>query len=101
VVPQEKKEEEKKEEKKKKKGTYYTNKCSEEQSWGISVSIVSDYRLVDRGSITGRGKGFFFPLASVSRPALRLTQPPIQWVLGVLFPGVTRGRGVTLTTHPI
>jgi hypothetical protein len=24
------------------------------------------------------------PLTSVSRPALRLTQPPIQWVLGVL-----------------
>jgi hypothetical protein len=28
-------------------------------SRGISVSIVSDYRLNDRGSITGRGKGFF------------------------------------------
>jgi hypothetical protein len=31
----------------------------------------------------------------VSRPALRPTQPPIQWV-----PGIKRGRGVTLTTHP-
>jgi hypothetical protein len=27
-----------------------------------------------------------FPLASVSRPALRPTQPPIQWVPGVLSP---------------
>jgi hypothetical protein len=28
------------------------------------------------------------------------TQPPIQWVPGVLSPGVTWDRGVTLTTHP-
>jgi hypothetical protein len=28
-------------------------------SWGSSVSIVSDYRLVDRGSVPGTGKGFF------------------------------------------
>jgi hypothetical protein len=40
------------------------------------------------------------PLASVSRLALRLTQPPVQWVPGVLSPGLKRGRGVTLTTHP-
>jgi hypothetical protein len=38
-----------------------------------------------------------FLLASASRPALRPTQPPIQWVPGVLSPGVKR---VTLTTHP-
>jgi hypothetical protein len=62
---------------------------------GSSVSIVSDNGLGERGSIPGRGKGFFFPLASVSRPAARPTQPPIQWVLGV-----KRGRGVTLTYHP-
>jgi hypothetical protein len=42
-----------------------------------------------------------FPLASVFRPALRLTQLPIQWVSRVLSPGVKRGRGVTLTTHPL
>jgi hypothetical protein len=40
-----------------------------------------------------------FLLAPASRLALG-TQPPIQWVPGVLSPGVKRGRGVTLTTHP-
>jgi hypothetical protein len=53
----------------------------------------------DRGSIPGRDKKIF-PLASVSRPALRPTQLPVQRVPGVLSPGVKRGRGVTLTTHP-
>jgi len=36
----------------------------------------------------------------VSRPAMGPTQPPVQWVPGVLSPGVKRGRRVTLTTHP-
>jgi hypothetical protein len=36
----------------------------------------------------------------VSRPALGPTQTPVQWVPGVLSPGIKRGRGVTLTTHP-
>jgi hypothetical protein len=40
------------------------------------------------------------PLTSVSRPALGSTQPPLQWVPGVLSPEVKRGRGVMLTTHP-
>jgi len=37
----------------------------------------------------------------VSRPSLGPTQPPVQWVPGVLSLGVKRGRGVMLTTHPI
>jgi hypothetical protein len=41
-----------------------------------------------------------FPPASVSRPALRPIHPPIQWVQGVLSPGVKRTRGVKLTTRP-
>jgi hypothetical protein len=41
-----------------------------------------------------------FLLVSASRPALGPTQPLVQWVPGVLSPGVKRGRGVTLTTHP-
>jgi hypothetical protein len=40
-----------------------------------------------------------FPLASVSRPALRPTQPPVQWYWRS-FLKAKRGRGVTLTTHP-
>jgi hypothetical protein len=68
--------------------------------WGSSVSMMSDYRLDERGSILGRGKGIFFPLASVSRTALGPTQPPVQWVLDFLSLGVNSGRRVTLTTHP-
>jgi hypothetical protein len=39
----------------------------------------------DRRSIPGRGERIF-PLASVSRPVLRPTQRPVQWVPGVLSP---------------
>jgi hypothetical protein len=50
------------------------------------------------GSITGRGK-IIFPLASVSRLALVLTQPPVHWVSGVLSLGLKHSRGVTLTSR--
>jgi hypothetical protein len=60
---------------------------------------MSTYGLDDRGSIPGRGERIF-PVASVSRPALGLTQPPVQRVSGVLSPGLKSGRGVTLTPHP-
>jgi hypothetical protein len=59
-------------------------------NWGSSVSVVPVYRLDDRGSIPGRER--IFPVASVSRPA-----HPVG--TGGPFPGVKRGRGVTLTTH--
>jgi hypothetical protein len=36
----------------------------------------------------------------VSRPALRLIEPPRQRVHGFLSPRVKYGRGVTLTTRP-
>jgi hypothetical protein len=74
-------------------------------SWselGSSISIVSGYGLDDQAIEVGspaEAKGFF-PVASVSRPCLRPTQPPVQWVPGVLCLGIKRGRGVTLTTHP-
>jgi hypothetical protein len=54
----------------------------------------------DRGSISGTGERIF-PLASVSRPALRPTQPPVQWVPGVFSPVVNSGRRVILATHLI
>jgi hypothetical protein len=66
-------------------------------SRGSSGSIVSDYGLGDR-AIEVRSLDFL--VASVSRPALRPTQPPVQWVPGVLSPGLKCGRGVTLITLP-
>jgi hypothetical protein len=67
-----------------------------------SVSIVSGYGLDDRAiavQSSAEAKGFFF-LASLSRPTLGPTQPPVQWVPGALPPELKRGRVVTLTTHP-
>jgi hypothetical protein len=67
-----------------------------------SGSIVSDYGLDDREiGVRSPAGAKNFPLSSVSRPALGPTQPPVQWILGFLSPGVKRGRGVTLTTHPL
>jgi len=40
-------------------GDSYTKYCCLASSRGSSVSTVSDYRLGDRGSIRGRGKGMF------------------------------------------
>jgi hypothetical protein len=64
-----------------------------------SGSIVSDYRLDDR-TIGVRSPAGAEDFSSSLRPALGPTQPPVQWVPGVLSPGVKRGRGVMLTTHP-
>jgi hypothetical protein len=68
---------------------------------GSSVSIVSNYGL-DYRAIEFRSPAEakrIFPMTSVSRPALGPTQPPVQWVPGVLSLGEKRGRSVTLTTH--
>jgi hypothetical protein len=67
-------------------------------SFGSSVSIVSDYRLDDQGSILGRGKGFF----------LYSLCPDRLWGSPSLLSNgywgsfrVKRVRGMTLTIHPL
>jgi hypothetical protein len=53
-------------------------------SRGSSVSIVSGYGLDDQGiGVRSPAEAKDFPLTSVSRPALRPTQRPVQWVPGV------------------
>jgi hypothetical protein len=58
------------------------------RSQDSSVGIAMGYGLDSRGSIPGRCKIFFF--STVSTLALGPTQPPIQWVPGVLSLGVKR-----------
>jgi hypothetical protein len=79
----------------------YMYDTSIQRSRGSSVSIMSDYRLDDRMiGVQSLVEAKDFSLASVSRPALRPTQPPIQWVPGVLSRRVQRRRGLTMNTHP-
>jgi hypothetical protein len=55
---------------------------------GSSGSIVSDCGQEDRAIGVRSPAGVKdFPLACVSRLALRPTQPPVQWVPGVIFLG--------------
>jgi hypothetical protein len=54
---------------------------------------VSDYGLDDRAIGIRSPAGPKDPLASVSRPALGPSQPPVQWVSGVLSPGVKARPG--------
>jgi hypothetical protein len=60
---------------------------SRDSEVGIATSYGLDGRS-GRSSSLGRVKNFLFSRSS--RPALRATQPPIQWVPGALSPGVKR-----------
>jgi hypothetical protein len=91
-------------EKKKVEGNHnvFTNSNSNKTGAGLAQAVqclTTDWSTGGSGFDSRRGQRIF-PLASVSRPALGPTQPPVQWVPGVLSPGVKRGLGVTLTTHP-
>jgi hypothetical protein len=61
--------------------------------WGGAVvaQLVSDYRLGDRRSIPGRGKGFF-PLVFVFSQALRPTEPPWPFLGAKAHPGSDSDR---------
>jgi hypothetical protein len=68
--------------------TYIMALLQQQSSRDSSVGIRTGYGLDSWGSIPGRGKFSLFSI--VSRLALGPTQPPIQWVLGTLSPGVKR-----------
>jgi hypothetical protein len=74
-----------------------------ECSWWSSVSIVSGYGQDDRaiGVRSPGGAKDFSSSLCVQTGSGAPTQPPVQWVPGVLSPGVKRGLGVTLTIYPI
>jgi hypothetical protein len=64
-------------------------------------SIVSDYGLDDRAiGVRSPVGAKDFSSSLCVQTGSGATQPPVQWVPGVLSPGVKRGRGMTLTTHP-
>jgi hypothetical protein len=66
---------------------------SRDSSVGISNGLQA-WRPGNQGSIPGRGKYIFFSVGS--RPAVRLTQPPIHWVPGAVCPAVKRSHLLVL-----
>jgi hypothetical protein len=63
----------------------------------VYLSIVSDYEVDDRafGVRSPAGANDFSSSLCVQTGS---GAHPVQWVSGVLFPGIKSGRGVTLTT---
>jgi hypothetical protein len=81
----------------------FNNSCNYALRWSRvaqSVQCLATGWTTGRSRFDPRQRQRIFPLASLSRPGLRPTQPPVQWVPGVLSPGLKRGRDVTLTTQP-
>jgi hypothetical protein len=58
------------------------------------------FTLVSASGFDPRRGQRIFPLASVSRPALGPTQHPVQWVPGVLSPGVKTRPGRDVDHSP-
>jgi hypothetical protein len=74
---------------------------SEDRECGVNaVATIDIWLRTGRPGFDPRQRQRIFLLAPASRLALGPTQPPVQWMPEVLFPGVKRGRGVMLTTHP-
>jgi hypothetical protein len=70
------------------------------RSWCSSVSILPHYRQTGWPGLDPRQRERIFPLASVSRPALKPTQLPIQSAPGVLSRGKERpGRDPNHSSH--
>jgi hypothetical protein len=59
-------------------------------SRGIAVGIATAYGLGDERLDFESRKVNNFHFSISSGPTLRSVQPPIQWVLGALYPGVKR-----------
>jgi hypothetical protein len=75
--------------------------CLPSKNRGSSVGVVTGYGLDDR-MIEVRfpvGLGIFL-FTTPSRPTLRPTQPPIQWVAGALSLGVKREEREADHSHP-
>jgi hypothetical protein len=77
------------------------NGTQKQNGAGVAQSVYSIRLQTWRPKLDPRQTQGIFPVASVSRPALNPTKPPIQWVSVVLFPMVKSGRGVMLTTTQI
>jgi hypothetical protein len=70
-------------------------------SRGISVSIESGYGLNDwANEVRSPAVAKDFSSSLCVQTGSGAHTAPVQWVQGVLSPGVKRGRSVTLTTHP-
>jgi hypothetical protein len=70
---------------------------SEARSYFAStINCLTTGRATGRSGFDPQQRQRVFHLASVSRPALGPTQPPVQWVQWILSPGVKRDRGMTL-----
>jgi hypothetical protein len=72
------------------KGAYVFSKI--QHGPGSVVGIATAYGLDSPGIESRWGRDFPHP----SRPSLRPNQLPVQWA-----PGLSRGRGLTLTPHPL
>jgi hypothetical protein len=68
----------------------------------VSILVVSDYGLDDREIVVrSPAEAIRFSSSLCAQTGSGAHPVSAQWVPGVLFLAVKRGRGVTLTTHPM